>query len=176
MLARQAATFGQIVAFELRYHLRQPSTYVYFVIFGLLGWLVAIGDIKSATARVTLNAPVTVAMVDVCSLSIFGLFIPLAILAHAALRDQRTKMDELIRAAPVASGTYLLGRFAGAFIITVARILRRARRLGGRNEDVVDRSRRRRQLSIRRLSQRAGDHRAAEPVFCRRVILHGRQP
>ena len=118
MFARQAATFGQIVAFELRYHLRQPSTYVYFVIFGLLGWLVAIGGIKISTARVTLNAPVTVAL-SMYALSIFGLFVPLAILAHAALRDQRTKMDEMIRAAPVAIGTYLLGRFAGAFIITV---------------------------------------------------------
>ena len=28
-------------------------------------------------------------------------------------------MDELIRAAPVAIGTYLLGRFAGAFVVTV---------------------------------------------------------
>ena len=51
MLARQAATFGQIVAFELRYHLRQPSTYVYFVIFGLLGWLVAIGEASGLRPR-----------------------------------------------------------------------------------------------------------------------------
>ena len=118
MLARQIATFGQIVAFELRYHLRQPSTYVYFAIFVLLGWLVAIGDVRRANVRVTLNAPVMIA-VSIRSLSVFGLFIPLAILAHAALRDQRTKMDELMRAAPVASPTYLLGRFAGAFLVMV---------------------------------------------------------
>ena len=46
MLARQAIMFAQIVGFELRYHLRQPSTYVYFVIFGLLGWLVALVDAR----------------------------------------------------------------------------------------------------------------------------------
>ena len=118
MLARQAATFAQIVGFELRYHLRQPSTYVYFVIFGLLGWLVAIGDVRHATARVTLNAPIMVAA-TMRTLSILGLFIPLAILASAALRDRRTKMDELIRTAPVPISTYLLGRFIGALIITV---------------------------------------------------------
>lgn len=117
MFARQAATFGQIVAFELRYHLRQPSTYVYFVIFGLLGWLIAMGDVRQATARVTFNAPIMVAA-TMRNLSIFGLFVPLAILAHAALRDRRTRMDELIRTAPVLLSTYLLGRFAGAFVVS----------------------------------------------------------
>jgi ABC-2 type transport system permease protein len=118
MLGRQAIMFAQIVGFELRYHMRQRSTYVYFVIFGLLGWLVAIGDAKNANVRVTLNAPIMVAWA-MRNLSVLGLFIPLAILAHAALRDQRTKMDELIRATPVAIGTYLLGRFAGAFAVSV---------------------------------------------------------
>ena len=37
MLGRQATIFAQIVGFELRYYVRQPSTYVYFVILGLLG-------------------------------------------------------------------------------------------------------------------------------------------
>jgi ABC-2 type transport system permease protein len=118
MLGRQAIMFGQIVGFELRYHFRQPSTYVYFVIFGLLGWLVAMGAVQNANVRVTWNAPIVVASA-MRALSLLGLFVPLAILAHAALRDQRTKMDELIRAAPVPIGTYLLGRFAGAFIVTV---------------------------------------------------------
>lgn len=118
MFARQAATFGQIIAFELRYHLRLPSTYVYFVIFVLLGWLVAMGDARSASVRVTINAPITVLSV-IRTLSVLGLFLTLAIIADAALRDRRSKMDELIRAAPVPVSTYLLGRFAGAYIVTV---------------------------------------------------------
>ncbi len=118
MLGRQATIFAQIVGFELRYYVRQPSTYVYFVIFGLLGWLVAIGDAASANLRVPMNSPITV-LSAMRTLSIVGLFVTLAVIADAALRDQRSKMDELIRAAPVPIGTYLLGRFAGAYIVTV---------------------------------------------------------
>src|SRR6188508_220297 len=106
MLGRQATIFAQIVGFELRYYVRQPSTYVYFVIFGLLGWLVAIGDAASANLRVPMNSPITV-LSAMRTLSIVGLFVTLAVIADAALRDQRSKMDELIRAAPVPIGTYL---------------------------------------------------------------------
>ena len=113
--------------------------------------------------------------VSMRALSIFGLFIPLAILADAALRDRRTKMDELIRAAPVAIGTYLLGRFTGAFIITVLVFcgalvgLAVGTTMWWIDPAVVG------AVPTRRLSQRAGDHRAAEPVLCRRAVLHGRQ-
>ena len=104
-------------------------------------------------------------------LSIFGLFVPLAILADAALRDQRTKMDEMIRAAPVATGTYLLGRFAGAFIVTVVVFCGAfvgmvvGTKMWWIDPAVVG------SLSVRRLPERAGDHRTAESVFRRRVVL-----
>ena len=91
MLARQAAMFVQIVGFELRYHLRQPSTYVYFVIFGLLGWLVAIGDVRLATARVTLNAPDHGRATHACISASSALFIPLAILANVGAARPATQ-------------------------------------------------------------------------------------
>src|SRR5262245_51079231 len=102
--------FGQIVRFELRYTLRQPSTYVYLAVFMLM----AVFDFCTAAARagvqVKANSPFIIAR-STGALSLFGLFVPLAIAANAALRDAQSKMDVLIRATPVGAATYLLGRF-----------------------------------------------------------------
>ena len=114
---RQAALFAQIVGFELRYALRQRSIYVYCVIFALLGLFHISVTAASAGVRLKANAPVLVAH-GMAVLSLLSLFIPLAIIAGVALRDVRSKMDELIRATPVTVATYLLGRFIGAFIVT----------------------------------------------------------
>jgi ABC-2 type transport system permease protein len=114
---RQAATFGQIVAFELRYYARQPSTYVYFAIFALIGWMIGLSETTQSTAEYTANAPLRI-LSSVRGLSAIAMFVTLAIVANAALRDVRSKMDELIRSSPAPIGTYLLGRFAGAYILT----------------------------------------------------------
>jgi ABC-2 type transport system permease protein len=117
MANRQAALFAQIVGFELRYQLRQRSIYVYCVIFALLGLLDLSARAASAGAELKANAPLLIAE-SMGPLGLLGLFIPLVIIAGVALRDVRSKMDELIRATPVAVATYLLGRFTGAFIVS----------------------------------------------------------
>jgi ABC-2 type transport system permease protein len=114
---RQGTIFAQLVGFELRYQLRRPSTFVYCAIFALLGLFHLSVTAASAGARLKANAPLLIAH-GMASLGLFSLFITLAIIAGVALRDRRSRMDEIIHAMPVTATTYLLGRFTGAFIVS----------------------------------------------------------
>jgi ABC-2 type transport system permease protein len=114
---RQIVMFAQIVGFELRYQLRQRGIYIYCAIFALLGLFDLSVTAARAGVRLKANAPILIAH-GMATLSLLGLFIPLVIIAGVALRDGRSKMDELIRATPVTVASYLLGRFTGAFIVT----------------------------------------------------------
>jgi len=49
--------------------------------------------------------------------SLFGMFVPLAILADVALRDTESKMDEMIRATPAPVVPYVLAKLVAAFAV-----------------------------------------------------------
>lgn len=109
--------FGKIAWFELRYQIRQPVFIVTALIFGLLTFLATTVDnirIGSSDA-VHVNSPFAILQV-ITILSLFGMFIPVAILANVVLRDTDTKMAGIMHSLPVGKYPFLLGRFSGAFV------------------------------------------------------------
>lgn len=112
--------FGKIAWFELRYQIRQPVFIVNALVFGLMTFLSATIDniqIGSSDA-VHINSPFAV-LQTISILSIFGMFIPVAILANVVLRDHETKMAGIMHSLPVGKYPYLIGRFTGAFAAVV---------------------------------------------------------
>ena len=110
--------FGRVAAFELRYQLRRPAFIISLAIFTVLAFLIAtaIGLAPVKGKAPPIDEPRFLVLVF-GAFSLFGMFVPLAILADVALRDTESKMDELIRATPAPVTSYVLAKFTGAFLI-----------------------------------------------------------
>ena len=110
-----------VFLFEMRYRLRQPSTYLFF---GLL-FLLAFGFIASdvvriigGDAQVKLNAPLVITRMVVV-LTIFGTLISSALVGTSVLRDFEYRTHELFFTTRVTKWDYLTGRFLGSFLIAL---------------------------------------------------------
>ena len=109
--------FGRVAGFELRYQLRRPAFIISLAILTVLAFLIAtaIGLIPDKGKATPVDEPRFLVLVF-GAFSLFGMFVPLAILADVALRDSESKMDELIRATPAPVTPYVLAKLAGAFV------------------------------------------------------------
>jgi ABC-type transport system involved in multi-copper enzyme maturation permease subunit len=110
--------FRHIVRFELRYQLRQPLLWVTAAIFAALAFIASSTDaleIGGPIGALNRNAPyVVVRMLG--GMSLFGVFIVVAFVATAALRDFECFTDELVFSRPVPARDLLLGRFCGSLL------------------------------------------------------------
>ncbi|WP_114395635.1 M1 family aminopeptidase [Oleisolibacter albus] len=115
---------GRIAAFEFRYQLRQPAFWVCFIAFFLLTFLAITNDnVQIGSGGGThANAPFAIFQTTAI-MSLVGLFIPLAILPGALLRDPETGMAGLLYALPLQRTSFLLGRFLGAYAIVALAFL-----------------------------------------------------
>lgn len=110
-----------ILLFELRYWLRRPITYIYFLILFLLAFgfvstdIVQIGGIAG---KVKVNSPFSVVFATFV-LTFVGQIITTAIAGTAVLRDFQLKTHELFFTTPTSRAAYLGGRFAGATLIMI---------------------------------------------------------
>jgi ABC-type transport system involved in multi-copper enzyme maturation permease subunit len=112
--------FWEFLTFELKFRLKSLSTYVYFAIWFLMGFLtVAAEDFGPVgNGKVLLNGPWAISMLQVqCSL--FGIIVIAAIFGTSALRDFQRDTYQLIFTKPVTKSAYLGGRWAGSFLISV---------------------------------------------------------
>ena len=110
-----------VFLFELRYRLRQPSTYVYFGLMFLLAFGFIASDvvqIAGGDGQVKLNAPLTISRV-VMLLTAFGTLISSALVGTAVLRDFEMKSHELFFTTRLTKWDYLVGRFLGSFAIAL---------------------------------------------------------
>jgi aminopeptidase N len=111
---------ARIAAFEFRYQLRNPVFWVTLGIFFLLTFAattipqVRIGSIGNTHK----NAPLAIAQIDGV-MSVFAMFIVIAFVANVVIRDDETGFGPIVRATGVRKRDYLLGRFAGAFLVGV---------------------------------------------------------
>jgi len=109
--------WSAVFRFEIRYQLGQPLFYLATFFLSVL--LFASGTqngVGRAVGRVYLNAPlVTIDLLTQWSL--FGLFVGVAFVATAAVRDFDRRTSELFLSKPVTGTDYLLGRFAGGSLI-----------------------------------------------------------
>ena len=108
--------FRHVFAFELRYQVRQPLLWGMAAIFFVLSFVATITDalgIGGAIGSLNRNAPyVVVRMLG--NLSLVGVFIVVAFVATAVLRDFERGTDELVFSRPIRVRDLLLGRFAGS--------------------------------------------------------------
>jgi ABC-type transport system involved in multi-copper enzyme maturation permease subunit len=111
--------FWTVLRFELAYHRRRPSTYLFFVTLFLLTYFAMASDafmLFDSQGQVKKNAPIVLAqtMSVICAL---GQTITTALMGTAILRDVQLKSHELLFTTRVTRNGYLGGRFVGAFLV-----------------------------------------------------------
>lgn len=109
-----------VLRFEWRYFTRQPSFIVTSLVFFLMPFLamsienIQIGD----GGNLNYNSPHTVATF-VLILGVFSLFLCVNFVANSAIRNEQTKMLEIIASKPMPLLSYRLGRFWGAYLVSL---------------------------------------------------------
>lgn len=114
--------FREIASFEIRYHLRQPVFWVAFAFFFLITFLATSTDavvIGGALGKINRNAPFVI-MQMMLIMSIIGVFFTTAFVASPVLRDVEHRTQGMFFSTPLKKRDYLLGRFTGAYVISLA--------------------------------------------------------
>lgn len=112
--------FLKMLAFEWRYYTKQPSFIVTCLIFFLLPFLaMTIDQITiGAGGNTNLNSPYAIAQ-TLFIFSIFAMFLVINFVANTATRNDSSMMSEIICTKPIPPISYRLGRFLGAFLVSV---------------------------------------------------------
>jgi len=110
--------FWTVFRFELRYHLRRPSTYVFFLMLFLAAFFSIASDAVGLVSRgnVMKNSPWVLAQI-MTVLTAIGQVITTALVGTAILRDFQVKSHELLFTTRMSRLGYLAGRFCGAYLI-----------------------------------------------------------
>lgn len=110
----------RLALFDLRYQLRRVATWVYFVIFGVIAFLVVAtaggafgGDTGSAILVV--NSPMRIATL-LLLLSVLGVPVTAALAGNSVYRDFQTGAYPLFFTTPIRPASYLAGRWLGAVL------------------------------------------------------------
>ncbi|MEX2499465.1 MAG: ABC transporter permease subunit [Wenzhouxiangellaceae bacterium] len=112
--------FFPIVRFEAAYQLKSPVFLVSFVLFFLL----AFGGITSdnvqlgALGNINVNSPDAITQ-NILIFSLIAMFVVIAFVANVVLRDVESRSAEMFYSTPIGKFEYLLGRFSGAFAVSV---------------------------------------------------------
>ena len=113
--------FREIAAFEIRYHLRHPLIWLVSILFFALTFGAITTDsvsIGGSIGNVNRNAPFVIMQI-LLVMSMIAVFATTAFLANAVLRDDEHRTNELFFTTPVSKFDYVMGRFTGAFVITL---------------------------------------------------------
>lgn len=110
--------FGNLWRFELRGHLRRPTTWLYVAIMFLLAFFATSTDavlVGDALGKVKKNSPFAIAQLFATLLAI-GQVITGALVSSAVLRDFDEGVHELVFTTRVTRTAYLSAKFLAAFI------------------------------------------------------------
>ncbi|HTF19166.1 MAG TPA: M1 family aminopeptidase [Chryseolinea sp.] len=108
--------FWKIFLFELRYRMRRPATYAYFSIIFLFAFLSGIYGNSPASEKVFVNSSYAIGYIIVF-LSIFEMLIASAIMGVPVYRDIEYNTKDYFFTYPITEKSYLLGRYAGSFVV-----------------------------------------------------------
>ena len=119
--------FLPIFLFELKYRLRRPATWIYFIVLALMGGLItsAAGGIFGAGTNISLggdgghvhvNSPFSL-NAAISLLSCFGILITSAIMGNPVYRDFEHRTYALFFTKPISKASYLGGRFFGSLAV-----------------------------------------------------------
>lgn len=110
--------FIKIFLFELRYRLKRPATYIYFLLFFLIGFL-SIGTGSSpASEKVFHNAPWTIANMNIL-FSMVMMLICSAVMGVPLYRDIEHSTRQYFFSYPITKAGYFWGRFFGSFVFVI---------------------------------------------------------
>ncbi|MFN9451012.1 MAG: ABC transporter permease, partial [Rubrivivax sp.] len=107
--------FGPVAAFEWRYQLHSPVLWVGFALFFLLTFgATTIDQIQiGSRGNVNINAPYAI-LQTTGIMSLFSIFIVVALVAGTVLRDDETGFAPILRSTRLTKWPYLGGRFLGS--------------------------------------------------------------
>jgi len=119
--------FKEIFLFEINYRLKKLSTYIYGIIFFLLGYVIvggATGLFSSVNVsfgignadKMVYNSPIFNHMI-ISIITLMGIFIVAALLGNTINRDFEHKTFALFFTKPITKFQYLMGRFLGNIVI-----------------------------------------------------------
>ena len=107
--------FAAIARFEWRYQLRSPVFWVGCALFFLLTFGATTVDTIQIGSRGNVNINSPFAIVQTLGImSLFAVFIVVAMVAGPVLRDDETGFAPILRSTRMGKGAYLGGRFTGA--------------------------------------------------------------
>ncbi len=118
--------FFPIFLFELKYRLRQPTTWIYVGVLLLMGYLLVglAGGLFSSGVQIGLggdgqadkiNSPFSIGIM-VTIISVFGVIIASSLLGNPVYRDVEYRTHELFYTTPITKWGYLGGRFLGSYV------------------------------------------------------------
>jgi ABC-type transport system involved in multi-copper enzyme maturation permease subunit len=110
-----------ITLFELRYGFRRAQTYIFFAVLFLLTFLFMTTDsitIGGAIGNVKKNAPFVINQ-TIMIMTLIGVTMSSGIIGGAVIRDFEFKVHELLYTTPITKLQYVLGRFLGAYLVTL---------------------------------------------------------
>jgi ABC-2 type transport system permease protein len=121
--------FSEFVRFELKLRLGKASTYLYAVVFFLLGFLAitaATGVFKGVSVGVSaggkrafINSPFYIHMIT-NTYALFGIILMASMMGQAICRDHESRMEQLFFSKPIRKRDFLAGRFVGNFVVLLA--------------------------------------------------------
>lgn len=108
----------QLIRFEWRYYLRQPSFYVTSLLFFLMTFFAASSESVQigGGGEVWGNGPFAISQ-TLLIMSIFAMFLVVNFVGSTALRNNASQMEELVYSKPLVGWQYQLGRFIGAYAV-----------------------------------------------------------
>ncbi len=110
-----ARMFAPVAAFEWRYQIKSPVFWVGGLMFFLLTFgATTIDQIQiGSRGNVNINSPFAI-LQTLGIMSVFAVFIVVAMVAGTVLRDDETGFAPILRSTRIGKGAYLTGRFSGA--------------------------------------------------------------
>lgn len=113
---------SKIIAFELKYRLRRPPTYIYFGLVFLVGFLsIAWEDFSQfgAGGQIKMNASYALYSLMGTISFIPMIFVSSAVMGVPIVRDYEHRMESILFTTNITKFDYLFGRFIGSLIILI---------------------------------------------------------
>jgi ABC-2 type transport system permease protein len=112
------SAFGEIFLFEIKYRLKRPDTYLYFITFFLITFLSFSTGNVPAQYNSHVNAPLVITKYF-AFFSFFMMVITAAIMGAPLYRDIEYNTHEYYLSYPITRNDYFWGRFLGSFFFVV---------------------------------------------------------
>ena len=107
---------GELLSFELRSRLRQPTVWLFGALFALMAFGATTTDaitIGGGSGLTAINSPFVIAKL-LGILSVMGVLIVTAFVATAIVRDYEHRTYSFFHTCPIRRGDLLFGRFFGS--------------------------------------------------------------